>query len=406
MTLARRPDVTTDHEVLPQQDDSPRVGEWYWVKGGTHRGDDGEPARDPDWFGCVTHVGSNYALVASALKHRAYASDERRCRTSVRVHVDRLDERLTRVLDPEPLIAERLAGAQARVATLLGRVKQLTDSLAVTPAGQLQRSTVEGAALALRDPARSFAGYTAALVKAKAETLPALFAEVKEAHEEMADWLSAPVLPLKAQGAGLDRLVKAIDDRVFYDATRSLTTGEAPDWHVYRASLNRFLAPGCVTVGQERAWLRAEGKKQYEREGRSSYGREARRHRDHEFYRPDGDPGPGQFARLLRLDRQGHAHYGWEVKREGYKVTREYEVGVGTWERKRWTDWKVPRTFRCDVDGRDSLLCADAYTPGDFHLFFDDPRTRADYIEWAPLLLACEEYRAGNREVGAPGGHW
>lgn len=41
----------------------------------------------------------------------------------------------------------------------------------------------------------------------------------------------------------------------------------------------------------------------------------------------------------------------------------------------------------------------DAYTSGDFRLFFNDPRTRADYLQWAPLLLEAEEYHAGNRTV-------
>jgi len=49
------------------------------------------------------------------------------------------------------------------------------------------------------------------------------------------------------------------------------------------------------------------------------------------------------------------------------------------------------------------LLNVSAYTPGDFHQFFDDPRTRAQYLKWAPLLLEAEEYKAGNRELGKNG---
>jgi len=40
-----------------------------------------------------------------------------------------------------------------------------------------------------------------------------------------------------------------------------------------------------------------------------------------------------------------------------------------------------------------------AYKPGDFRTFFADPRTRAEYLRWAPLLLEAEEYHAGNREI-------
>ena len=40
--------------------------------------------------------------------------------------------------------------------------------------------------------------------------------------------------------------------------------------------------------------------------------------------------------------------------------------------------------------------------PGDFKQFFADPRTRADYLEWAAYLLEAEEYHAGNRDVHTP----
>jgi hypothetical protein len=46
------------------------------------------------------------------------------------------------------------------------------------------------------------------------------------------------------------------------------------------------------------------------------------------------------------------------------------------------------------------LLNVDAYTPGDYHQFFDDPRTRALYLKWAPLLLTAEDYHAGKRKIG------
>jgi hypothetical protein len=36
-----------------------------------------------------------------------------------------------------------------------------------------------------------------------------------------------------------------------------------------------------------------------------------------------------------------------------------------------------------------------AYTPGDYRMFYDDPRTRTKYAEWAPFCLAAEDYAAG-----------
>ena len=43
----------------------------------------------------------------------------------------------------------------------------------------------------------------------------------------------------------------------------------------------------------------------------------------------------------------------------------------------------------------DKLFNISAYTPDDFKQFFADPRTRANYLAWAPLLLVAEDWHAG-----------
>jgi len=157
------------------------------------------------------------------------------------------------------------------------------------------------------------------------------------------------------------------------DSDRTLVAGDKPDFEAYRARLNASIAAGTVTIGQEDAWLRFEAKKE-----------NAKRQRDHsrwgrveyrpEKWHPPGDPGPGRFARVARTDRQGHAHYRWEKERkgrEGPPVLRKYGC-------------KIARLFNID-----------AYTPGDYRQFFEDPRTREEYLGWAPLLLAAEDYKAG-----------
>jgi len=40
-----------------------------------------------------------------------------------------------------------------------------------------------------------------------------------------------------------------------------------------------------------------------------------------------------------------------------------------------------------------SLLNVDAYVPGDYRQFYLDPRTRQQYLQWAPLLLAAEDFK-------------
>jgi hypothetical protein len=46
-----------------------------------------------------------------------------------------------------------------------------------------------------------------------------------------------------------------------------------------------------------------------------------------------------------------------------------------------------------------ALLNISAYRQGDFKQFFADPRTRAEYLKWAPLLLTAEDYLAGKIET-------
>jgi len=61
-------------------------------------------------------------------------------------------------------------------------------------------------------------------------------------------------------------------------------------------------------------------------------------------------------------------------------------------QRQREKSWKIgayKTTYTCKAV---SVINADAYTAGDYRIFFNDPRTRADYLEWAPLLLAAEDY--------------
>lgn len=48
---------------------------------------------------------------------------------------------------------------------------------------------------------------------------------------------------------------------------------------------------------------------------------------------------------------------------------------------------------------KEKLFCVDAYTPGDYHMFFDDPRTRAEYLKWAPYLLAAEDWHGKRRSA-------
>ena len=160
-----------------------------------------------------------------------------------------------------------------------------------------------------------------------------------------------------------------------YDEARTLTTGDKPDFEAYRAKLNAQITEGAITVGQDDYWAEVEAERENERRDRDFRWRGEHRPTR---YRPPGNPGPGKLARVARASKD--------------KCTFK-------WEREKWgSDGET--MVRCSLTApSERLLNASAYKPGDFKIFFDDPRTRAEYLEWAPLLLEAEEYHAGNRKV-------
>ena len=160
-----------------------------------------------------------------------------------------------------------------------------------------------------------------------------------------------------------------------YDVSRVLTPGEAPDFEEYRRQLNRGLKTGCHTIGQYAAWNehmeRLYGDKAWRRESR--HGR-----------------GPDEIHRVHRMKRDGSCEFRWERSRAKAKwIDHPTKSGY-----LQATYPEIEVKWLCPVD---RLTCVDAYTPGDFHLFYDDPRVRADYLRWAPILLACEDWHHKRR---------
>lgn len=170
---------------------------------------------------------------------------------------------------------------------------------------------------------------------------------------------------------------------LIYDDSRALSAGEKPDFEAYRKRLNLTLKAGSITVGQGDAWLLYEGDKESRR---MDSDRRIRGDYRPSHHKPYGNPGPGILARISKFGKRSRkATFAWNRERMNWRDDRHGE--------------SIRTTFTCSAG---CLLNVDAYTPGDFHIFFDDPRTRLDYLQWAPLLLEAEEYHAGNREVEGP----
>lgn len=158
---------------------------------------------------------------------------------------------------------------------------------------------------------------------------------------------------------------------LIYDEGRALVSGEAPDFESYRSKRNESIVLGTIVIGQQKIWNDSEERQEARRERRRS-GR----------YRDITDNGPGKFAHVAKINRKGSLVFHWVRTQRFWKDGESHE-------RKFASRLAVPK---------EKLFNVEAYKPGDFHIFFDDPRTRMNYIQWAPLLLEAEEFHAGNRK--------
>ena len=130
--------------------------------------------------------------------------------------------------------------------------------------------------------------------------------------------------------------------RLIYDEDRALVAGEKPDFEAYRERLNKTIGTGSVTVGQQSAWRIEDSKK------------------ENNLW---GNPGPGIIAIVQKFHpRKRACSYTWNRRRQTY--ARYYGDPTGP----------IKSHFTCPAS---RVFNVDAYTPGDFHQLFDDPRTRA-----------------------------
>lgn len=182
-----------------------------------------------------------------------------------------------------------------------------------------------------------------------------------------------PHLPVRTWDArGFEDAIELI-----YDSSYSLTFGKPPDFEAYRAELNRKATALSHFVGQENFWMRLEAKRECDRIDRD-YRRKQSEYRP-KLLKPFGNPGPG-------LVQKAETFHG-----RSQKATFKWER-----DRQRHAGWGDSTPVPCTVTvPLAELLNVSAYKAGDYKMFFRDPRTRMEYLKWAPLLLAAEDYLAG-----------
>jgi hypothetical protein len=162
-----------------------------------------------------------------------------------------------------------------------------------------------------------------------------------------------------------------------YDVSLAMTPGAAPNWEGYRTQLNKSLRVGAIVIGQRSAWAEAM---------EEEYGEKWR------YYGSKCGDGPKTIDEIKAL-RSGKARFDFTRDRARSKFKWVPADRPG-YIRKEHDDSPIAMAWWCPLE---HLTCIDAYTPGDYRIFFDDPRTRADYLEWAPILLAAEDWHAERR---------
>jgi hypothetical protein len=162
----------------------------------------------------------------------------------------------------------------------------------------------------------------------------------------------------------------------------ALADGEEPDFEAYLRDLNATIGVGSIVTGQEDVWLRHEADKENERQRRDWRNKNPT---NYTRFRPYANPGPGLIAEVS------------DWKPRSRKATFHWERETQHWRRGGNT------TAPCSIRVPDTLLLnVAAYKPGDFKRFLADHRTREKYLQWAPLMLAAEDYHGGKLEIGKP----
>lgn len=184
--------VITDFEKV-------ELGQWYWVKN-----DDDEMKPN---LRCVMEVGSNYVKLQSPESRNGYSY--------CRIHRDDFNDELTFEPQADQHIQRMVNHWQQALADNMARIQNLTESLGIAPQIGHQSGNGEGKSLALLSAQVDVEQFKKALILAKEETLPELFKQNGKLSEELARWMGAPGLPMKAKFGPMKSSVDNIEDRLF-----------------------------------------------------------------------------------------------------------------------------------------------------------------------------------------------
>lgn len=165
---------------------------------------------------------------------------------------------------------------------------------------------------------------------------------------------------------------------LIYDESNTLNPPDKPDIVTYLYKKNEVLKPGDIVTGANIYWEEEQAKKENARQQRdwriknpTTYNR----------FVPFDKKGPGRYARVSKIsNRTKIATISWTWEKEIYKRGYGYVV------EEKESHIRIPF---------DRILNVSEYESGEYKQFYNDPRTRIDYVKWAPLLLAAEDHVGG-----------
>lgn len=358
-------------------------GDWYWVLGKNQNDE------DTNYFMCITEIGSNYAEFQGP-------SDDHYNGTYVkRVHFDEFDDKCKKENNPKQLrmyiysnnsIGDIITedDYQERVRTYHERERKLEQWKKENP----DKDRNFDAPYELRRHVGNFSPNSWEKVSPDSvyydDAMDKMEKEIKKYNEfaiiiqglfDRSEMLH-PHPPVQVWDAdSFNQNVKLI-----FDQDRALNFAEEPDIKAYINECNKHLKKGSMTIGQEDVWKLKEGEKETNRLV-NNWRYTSNNYPDR--FRPYGNPGPGYIAEVKHITRKGDkCRYEWERQSSSYR-----------WDLR-------DKVYKCKLTVKvEDLFCIDGYKKGDYLQFFNNPRTRANYLKWAPMLLAAEEYVNGNTEL-------
>lgn len=169
---------------------------------------------------------------------------------------------------------------------------------------------------------------------------------------------------------GFDSIIHLV-----YDASNVLNYRNPPDFEEYKNKCNESITVDSILIGQDIFWQKKEAEKENTRSDNDW--RTPRREWRHTVFKPYGNPGPGYVA--------SPAKWHPRVRKATFEWMRERR-NRPHWS---WDDDYIKTRITVPVE---ELFNVNAYQKGDYLQFFQDPRTREQYLQWAPMLLAAEDW--------------